>query len=394
MITQFRLALRSLLINKVRSALTMLGVAIGVSAVILLVSFGSGLSATIEKQFENVGPNLLYVMPGELNLTRDPSAVVNRLENNQADKIQKNAQGVEGSVPFAQGIVSVSSSGKTIKGTTLVGATSDLPKWVQYYKLNSGAFFTKGQEISGKNVAVIGSKLVDEFFPGSSPIGKSIRVGGSKYTVIGILEPRGSLFGQDQDNTILAPITTVQRQLGLSHPSNLFVKVKNGEDIKLVAENVRQVLEKDMKKDEFSVVTQEETLKTFNGILGAVSAALAGIAGISLIVGGIGISNIMLVSVTERTREIGLRKAVGAKPSDILKQFLVESIFLSVLGGTVGIIVGVGASLLINQFFTTVITWWSIALAFGFSVLVGVVFGVLPAIRASRLSPIEALRYE
>ena len=225
-------------------------------------------------------------------------------------------------------------------------------------------------------------------------IGQKIDVAGIKYTVIGILKSRGAIFGIDQDNSILVPLTSAQRQFGIDRLNTIYVSVKNSEEVKDIQAKTTQILKKRLSEDEFTVQSQEQTLSTISQITGVLTLALGGISAISLIVGGIGIMNIMLVSVTERTREIGLRKAIGAKPSDIRNQFLIEAITLSGLGGLIGILIGVGLSFVIGRFFTTTVPLWSIALSFGFSMIVGIVFGVAPAIRASRLDPIQALRYE
>ena len=217
---------------------------------------------------------------------------------------------------------------------------------------------------------------------------------GIKYTVIGVLGPRGAIFGIDLDNSIYIPIQQAQRQFGIDRLNTIYISASSAEAVKDIQTKATAYLQKRLSEDEFTVQTQEQTLSTISQITGVLSLALGGIAAISLIVGGIGIMNIMLVSVTERTREIGLRKAVGARSSDIRNQFLIEAITLSGLGGIIGIILGVVISFIIGRFFTTTVPWWSIILSFGFSTMVGIIFGVAPAIRASRLDPIEALRHE
>ena len=206
--------------------------------------------------------------------------------------------------------------------------------------------------------------------------------------------PRGAIFGIDLDNSIYIPISSSQKQFGIDRLNTIYISANSADSVKDVQQKATNLLKKRLSEDEFTVQTQEQTLSTISQVTGVLSLALGGIAAISLIVGGIGIMNIMLVSVTERTREIGLRKAVGAKPKDIRNQFLIEAITLSGLGGIIGIILGVVISFIIGRFFTTTVPWWSVILSFGFSTLVGVIFGVAPAIRASRLDPIEALRHE
>lgn len=231
-------------------------------------------------------------------------------------------------------------------------------------------------------------------FVDTEALGKQIDVAGLKYTVIGVIESRGSVFGIDFDNSIYIPFSTAQKQFGIDRLNTIYISAKDSETVVEVQKKAIQLLKKRLSDDEFTVQTQQQTLSTISQITSVLTLALGGIAAISLIVGGIGIMNIMLVSVTERTREIGLRKALGAKPKDIRNQFLIEAVTLSSLGGLIGIILGIGIAFVIGRFFTTAVPLWSIALSFGFSMLVGVVFGVAPAIRAAKLDPITALRYE
>jgi putative ABC transport system permease protein len=210
-----------------------------------------------------------------------------------------------------------------------------------------------------------------------------------------VTKPRGAVFGVDQDNSAFVPLEAQRKQFGIDQPNAIYVSVFKTEDIASVQAEIKKLLEKRISSEDFTVQNQEQALSTISQITGVLTLALGGIAAISLVVGGIGVMNIMLVSVTERTREIGLRKALGARSKDIRNQFLIEALTLSGFGGIIGIMLGVGIALIVNQFvFTTTITWWSIALSFGFSMMVGVIFGVTPAIRASRLDPIQALRYE
>ena len=282
---------------------------------------------------------------------------------------------------------------KEDKGAAVFGVEANYPQTITV-GLMSGRFFRTSEQQSLRRVAVVGPTVVANLFGTKSAIGKKIDVSGIKYTVIGILKSRGAIFGIDQDNSILVPLTSAQRQFGIDRLNTIYVSVKNSEEVKDIQAKTTQILKKRLSEDEFTVQSQEQTLSTISQITGVLTLALGGISAISLIVGGIGIMNIMLVSVTERTREIGLRKAIGAKPSDIRNQFLIEAITLSGLGGLIGILIGVGLSFVIGRFFTTTVPLWSIALSFGFSMIVGIVFGVTPAIRASKLDPIQALRYE
>ena len=230
-------------------------------------------------------------------------------------------------------------------------------------------------------------------FPGQNPVGREVSVNGERFQVIGVLAEQGGTLSGDQDNQIYMPTTTAQRLLGTKELSSIIIKAIDAENIDLVKAKIEQTLRPGF-GDEFTVFTQEQTLGILSTLLGTLTVMLAGIAGISLLVGGIGIMNIMLVSVTERTREIGIRKAVGAKTYDILSQFVIEAVVLSVAGGMLGIAIGWAGAAVIDRWVPTEITWWAVALAFFFSAAVGIFFGVYPAWRASRLDPIEALRYE
>lgn len=391
----FKIAIAALIVNKLRSFLTMLGIIIGVAAVVLLVSLGSGLQNYITGEFERLGSNLLFILPGRIGFGgRGPGgATINKLSLTHFDKIEKKVSGLEGVVPTIQQFTQVKYQGKIQKDVTLIGTTHNFNKVINL-PVAEGRFFTQAESQTGKRVVVIGKTVVSSVFDNKNPVGAKIEIAKTKYTVLGVLTARGSNFGLDQDNTVIIPLVSAQRQFGFDQINNIYAKAANSENIDKVAEDIKKVLLEDLSEDDFSVVTAEQTLSTVRGILRVISTALAGIAAISLIVGGIGISNIMLVSVTERTREIGLRKAVGAKPSDILFQFLIEAVTLSLTGGLVGLLVAAGGVFVANRFIPAAITPWSIFVAFGFSVLVGIVFGVAPAVRAARLNPIDALRYE
>jgi putative ABC transport system permease protein len=241
---------------------------------------------------------------------------------------------------------------------------------------------------------VIGQTVVDNLFPNSDPIGKKISISGGKYTVIGVSAKKGSVFGQDQDNVVVIPFAAARKQFSIDVVNYIYLSAKSPELVELVKKRAKEIMLTRLEEDDFTLMTQEQTLQTVTSITGILTTALGGIAAISLLVGGIGVMNIMLVSVTERTKEIGLRKALGAKRKDILLQFLLEAVMLSLVGGAVGVFLGFAASTIISRFFVAEITTWSILLAFAFSAAVGIIFGITPAIRAARLSPIEALRYE
>lgn len=391
-----KLAIRSLLRNKSRSVLTMLGIIIGVSAVILLVSIGQGLQSYITQQFESLGSNLVVVLPGKVGTggsVTGPNLAGSKLTLEDVSKLSR-LGGAVGSVGAGIEMSStVSYLGKS-KYTTTAGLTAEYQK-MRNLTTSEGRMITDSDNMVGRNVVDIGPGLVDALFGGANPIGKQVTMGGQKFQVVGILSKIGSGgFGVDVNSFIVLPLTTAQKLFGLKSVQAIGVKAINKDSIPQAIAQVKKELGKRLKPDDFSVVDSSSLVATINQILGVVTIALGGIAAISLIVGGVGIMNIMLVSVTERTREIGLRKAVGAKPKDILVQFLFESVMLSVVGGGIGVAIGFLGSLVINQFITTTVTFWSVALAFGVSAAIGIIFGVAPAARASKLNPIEALKYE
>lgn len=380
--------------NKLRSFLTILGIVIGVTSVILLISLVTGLKTFITGQIEGLGSNLLFVIPGRLGGARSPGGVqANRLQYTDAtllkDKLSSEAQ----ISAVIQRTATLKFGNKTDKGAAIFGVEANYPKIISI-KILQGRFFKESEVLSLRKVAVIGQTIRNNLFGSSQPIGKQIDIAGLKYIVVGILGSRGSTFGLDQDNSVIVPFSTAQRQFGIDRLNTIYISVNNPSNVKSVQEKAITALKKRLTEDDFTVQSQEQTLSTISQITGVLTLALGGISAISLIVGGIGIMNIMLVSVTERTREIGLRKAVGAKRKDIRNQFLVEAVTLSGIGGIIGIILGFGISLIIGRFFTTTVPLWSVGLSFGFSMLVGIIFGVAPAIRAAKLDPITALRYE
>lgn len=398
----FKVSITAVLVNKTRTFLTSLGIIIGVASVILLVSIGTGVRKYVTDSFNELGTDLLLVVPGKLNFgggggREEPSsasAVNNKLTLKVADGLSRSL-GNSALVTPIMTSGAVAKYGSQSLSTSLTGVLANYTD-VRKTTVTQGRFFTGSEVDRNAKVAVIGSTVADEVFGVQDPLGKEIQLNDRRYKVIGILESKGSTFGNDQDNLAIIPISALQEQLDTDKVGYFYVKVGSGENLDATTKKVKQVLMEryNFKEDEFDVTSSQELLKTITGILSTLTIALGGIAAISLIVGGIGIMNIMLVSVTERTREIGLRKAVGAKPSDILIQFLIEAVVLSVIGGVIGILLGSSGALLLSRFIKTSVTLWSVLLAFGFSSLVGIVFGVWPARKASRLSPIEALRYE
>lgn len=384
----------AILANKLRSFLTVLGIVIGVTSVILLISLVSGLQSFITNQIQGLGSNLIFVIPGRIGGARSPGGVqANRLVLQDATNLKNKLVGLAEVSAAIQRNATLKYKNKNDKGVAIFGVQANYQKLISI-KLSKGRFFRESEEQSGKKVAVIGPSVQTTLFGENNSIGQTIDVAGQKYQVIGLTEPRGSIFGIDQDNSILTPLPAAQKQFGIDRLNTIYISANKASDVKDVQKKATDLLKKRLSEDEFTVQTQEQTLSTISQITGVLTLALGGIAAISLIVGGIGIMNIMLVSVTERTREIGLRKALGAKPSDIRTQFLIEAVVLSGIGGLVGIALGIGLSLIANYFITTTVPLWSVLVSFGFSMVVGVLFGVAPAIRASRLDPIQALRYE
>jgi putative ABC transport system permease protein len=395
------LAFKSIVRNKTRSALTALGIIIGVASVILLVSLGQGLQNYITGQFETLGANLIYVLPGSIGGSDGeisfgqgpPNFAGSKLTLKHVDELAKLGGPVKNAAAETDMPASVTYR-NTSKYTTVGGISSQWSQIVNI-EINKGRRITSSDVELGRNVAILGQSIEEDFFGSSDPIGKDINIAEQKFEVIGVIGQIGTQsIGFDINNFIAIPITASQRIFGQDTVQSVMVQAQNQDDIEAAKDAVDRYLSKELSEDDFSIVDSSSLLDTINSILGVVTAALGGIAAISLVVGGVGIMNIMLVSVTERTREIGLRKAVGAKQSDILTQFIIEAVTLSVFGGFIGIAIGWGGSLIINKYFPATVTFWSVALAFGVSAAVGIIFGVAPAIRASRLDPIEALRYE
>jgi putative ABC transport system permease protein len=411
-----RIALRGLAANMLRSILTMLGIIIGVGAVIALISVGQGFESFITDQFASLGTNLLIVVPGQLDNTGPGS----RSSRGAQPLTMADAEAMSDFllVPDVAAIApAYSSGGIVVHGqrdtfTSIEGITPEYES-VRNFNVVEGAFISES-DVSGRSrVALLGSRIVERLFPdepNSTVIDRTIRVNDIPFKIKGILEEKGGGggLGGDEDSIILIPISTSQTRLfsapahrGSYGVSVIYAQVISEDLMDSAADQIAEVLRERHRitfkdDDDFTIINQADLIAVFGDITAIFTIVLGSIAGISLVVGGIGIMNIMLVSVTERTREIGLRKAIGAKRSDILSQFLIEAIVISVIGGAVGILLGVGASTLIGQLaeLNTVITPGAILLATGFSIGVGLFFGIYPATRAARLNPIDALRYE
>lgn len=395
----FKLAIRSLTRNKTRSVLTMVGIIIGVSAVILLVSIGQGLQNYLTSTFESLGSNVITVLPGQVGgssgLSSASSISVSQTKFTERDV--NDIAHLGGAVDTAGGGIetagTISNAGKN-KYTTVVGVDAAYLK-IRNLTVSSGRNITDADSRVSRNVAIIGTTIASDLFGSSDPIGHEVTLGGQKFQVVGILSQIASGgFGVDVNSYVILPLSTSQKVFGINGVEVIGVRATSKENIPVAINQVKGLLGKRLKSDQYSVIDNSSLLQTVNQVLGALTLALGGIAAISLIVGGVGIMNIMLVSVTERTREIGLRKAVGATPSDILYQFLIESIVLSLGGGGIGVAIGALGAWGLSHFIQTYVSLWSVGLAFGVSVIIGVVFGVAPAARASKLNPIDALKYE
>jgi putative ABC transport system permease protein len=390
----FRIALRALSANKARSLLTMLGVIIGVAAVILLVGIGTGVQDEVTGSLEGLGSNLLFVIPGQYSASMETGGPPSRYFTlDDADMLRQRVEGASAVVPVMQASATIKAGNRSLR--VIVAGGTEQGSEVFTSELADGRHYRRSEVQAASRVIGLGYRVAAELFPNQDPIGKQVTLNGQRFTVIGHYESQGGGMAGDQDLQVYVPITTAQKLFGDSDISMIVVKAGDPDAVDLVRGEIKRALKPSF-GDEFTVMSQEQTLGILSDLLGMLTYMLAGIAGISLLVGGIGIMNIMLVSVSERTREIGIRKAVGARTYDILSQFVIEAVGLSVLGGLIGIGVGWGGATLIEAVspVPTNVTPWAVAMSFFFALAVGVFFGVYPAWKASQLDPIEALRYE
>ncbi|WNC16369.1 ABC transporter permease [Brevibacillus brevis] len=398
-----RISFRSIRANGLRSILTMLGIIIGVAAVIAMVAIGEGTSSAVASQINGLGSNLLIVSPGQATQGRISlgAGSLNTLTMADAEAIARK-ESVSAVAPSVNGRAQIV-WGNNNYSSSLEGTTADFLQ-VRNAQVEQGRFFTNFEVKQQFNVAVVGSEVVTNLFDKgtANPIGQTVQINKIPFTIIGVLKSQGSSGMTNNDDRILIPITTAMSRLtGGKNVGTIYVSAASADKMEAAQSDIQTTLRanhnlRPQAEDDFRITSQTDILSTAQEVSSSMTALLSGIAAISLIVGGIGVMNIMLVSVTERTREIGIRKAIGAKRGDILRQFLIEAVTLSLLGGIVGIVIGVGAALLIGKFgtMTTSISLSPILYAFLTSSLVGVVFGVYPARKAARLKPIDALRYE
>ncbi len=395
-----KIALRSLRANMLRTFLTMLGIMIGVASVISMISLGEGARRQTLSTIAKFGTNIITVKPGEKKNRHVRTGKVETLMLEDAYAIRDyvhNINGVAAQV-YQSGQLKF---GNKNSNSTVRGASSDYV-WIGNYQMDEGRFFTREEVRSARKICVLGATVVKNLFDGDNPVGQTLKVDGDNYLVIGTTVAKGALTWWDPDDQIFIPITTAQKRLfGLKYVQSIDIQVKNMDDIEMIKQDIETLLRRlhnlrQGEKSDFYVQNSAEWLNSWGKAAETFQFLLGGIAAISLLVGGIGIMNIMLVSVTERTREIGIRIAIGAKKREIRKQFLIESILISFLGGSMGIGLGVLISRGASQMggLETIVSLQSVLLAFGFSVGIGIFFGLYPAIKASNLNPIDALRYE
>lgn len=402
LLESFLSAINALKVNKMRSGLTMLGIIIGVGFVILLVSLGSGARAEITQGIQGLGSNLIIAMPFKVELDinanpmqqSSPVLGVNKFSIRIVEELSKDL-GDERSVGLAMRKSAYISYKNKRYFTTITGTAAN-EFYIRDLKTGEGRFFNDVEVDAAQPVIVLGKTIVRALFGDENPINKEVYLKGRVFKVIGVQEEKGKTLLIDQDAVGYVPYTILMRIFGVSKPDLLLIKAPTPDSVSKYVELTHKILTRFLQKEDYTIITQEDALSFAQDITRILTYLLGGIAGVSLLVGGIGIMNIMLVSVTERTREIGIRKAVGAKTRDILLQFLVEAVTLSVIGGIIGIAVAILGSALYEWILKlrTEVTPWIIVLAFFFSMLVGIFFGVYPARKASRLDPIESLRYE
>ena len=399
-----KIAVRALANNKLRGFLTMLGIIIGVASVITMLAIGQGSKRSIQAQISEMGSNMIMIHPGAdvRGGVRQDAFAMETLKLQDYEDIVDETRFVSAVSP------SVNSSGQAIYGannapTTVYGISPDYLE-IRRYKVEDGDMFTEQDIQTAAKVCVVGKTVVDNLFPdGSNPVGKVIRFQKLPFRIVGVLESKGyNSMGMDQDDLILAPYTTIQKKvLAITHLQGITCSALKEEYTDQAIDEISEILRRNHKlkesdDDDFTIRSQQELSTMLTSTTDMMTVLLAAVAGISLLVGGIGIMNIMYVSVTERTREIGLRMSIGAKGIDILAQFLIESILISVTGGLIGVVFGVGAALVVNgvAHFPIYIQPWSVVLSFAVCTVTGVFFGWYPAKKAAQLDPIEAIRYE
>ena len=396
----FKMAIRSLISHKLRTFLTALGIIIGVASVISMISIGEGARQQTLSTISKFGTNIITIKPGNKKSRHVSTGKVDTL-------MLKDATFIEQNVPLITGVAAQVYRSAQLKfgnknTNTTVRGTGKNYRRLANFEMQKGRYFNQQEINVAKRVCILGATVVKNLFAEANPLGETIKVDGKNFMVIGMTEPKGALSWFDPDDQIFIPVTTAQKRVfGMNHIQSIDVQASKIEDLEVIKEDITQVLRirhniADGKENDFYVQNSSQWLNSWGDAAKTFTYLLGGIAAISLMVGGIGIMNIMLVSVTERTREIGIRKAIGAKKKEILEQFLIESVLISFLGGGAGVLVGMGISEIVSNIgeWETIVSTQSILLAFGFSVGIGLFFGFYPANKAANMNPIEALRYE
>ena len=396
----FKMAIRSLISHKLRTFLTALGIIIGVASVISMISIGEGARKQTLSTISKFGTNIITIKPGNKKSRHVSTGKVDTL-------MLKDATFIEQNVPLITGVAAQVYRSAQLKfgnknTNTTVRGTGKNYRRLANFEMQKGRYFNQQEINVAKRVCILGATVVKNLFAEANPLGETIKVDGKNFMVIGLTEPKGALSWFDPDDQIFIPVTTAQKRVfGMNHIQSIDVQASKIEDLEVIKKDITQVLRirhniPDGKEDDFYVQNSSQWLNSWGDAAKTFTYLLGGIAAISLMVGGIGIMNIMLVSVTERTREIGIRKAIGAKKKEILEQFLIESVLISFLGGGAGVLLGMGISEIVSNIgeWETIVSTQSILLAFGFSVGIGIFFGFYPANKAANMNPIEALRYE
>ena len=396
----FKMAIRSLISHKLRTFLTALGIIIGVASVISMISIGEGARQQTLSTISKFGTNIITIKPGNKKSRHVSTGKVDTL-------MLKDATFIEQNVPLITGVAAQVYRSAQLKfrnknTNTTVRGTGENYRRLANFEMQKGRYFIQQEINVAKRVCVLGATVVKNLFAGANPLGETIKVDGKNFMVIGMTEPKGALSWFDPDDQIFIPVSTAQKRVfGMNHIQSIDVQASKIEDLEVIKEDITQLLRirhniADGKENDFYVQNSSQWLNSWGDAAKTFTYLLGGIAAISLMVGGIGIMNIMLVSVTERTREIGIRKAIGAKKKEILEQFLIESVLISFLGGGAGVLLGIGISEMVSNIggWDTIVSTQSILLAFGFSVGIGIFFGFYPANKAANMNPIEALRYE
>jgi len=396
----FKMAIRSLISHKLRTFLTALGIIIGVASVISMISIGEGARKQTLNTISKFGTNIITIKPGNKKSQHVSTGKVDTLTLKDATFIEQN-------IPLITGVAAQVYRSAQLKfgnknTNTTVRGTGKNYRRLANFEMRKGRYFNQQEINVAKRVCILGATVVKNLFAEANPLGETIKVDGKNFMVIGMTEPKGALSWFDPDDQIFIPVTTAQRRVfGMNHIQSIDVQASKIENLEHIKEDITQVLRirhniADGKENDFYVQNSSQWLNSWGDAAKTFTYLLGGIAAISLMVGGIGIMNIMLVSVTERTREIGIRKAIGAKKKEILEQFLIESVLISFLGGGAGVLLGMGISEIVSDIgeWETIVSTQSILLAFGFSVGIGIFFGFYPANKAANMNPIEALRYE